>query len=458
MHLYKNQSKEILYYKFLLSILVVVGIATSILRDFDHDELEAVHSAWKILDGERIYIDFFQHHHPLFYYSLIPIIHIFGASTATLLVLRFLMFSMFILFLTGTFKFSLTLFKDKSVAWLCIVLLSSMAMFTQKAIEIRPDVPQALLGLTAIFLLFRYIRNHRLNGLTLSAFCLGVSFLFLQKTIFIIASVGLIQLLWVYQQKYSFKELLIYWCVFVLTIAPYYAYLISYNQFENYLFWNWTLNMNFKGGFSAFNTLVESFSYNHFIWIFFVLGMVRFYKEKQFDVLLLSFLLLLSVFLVKAPYRQYFMPFIPFMCIISSYALLAIQYRKQRYILVTMIVLVPLVYFLRTIIVYPNQPQLKKIEWVLNKTNHGDLIYDGDVYFNVFRADVDFFWYSTDPDKGGLKTYMSLQEYDYDIYQIIENKKPKLISDLFIENITQPVISSNYTQSKKYPDLYIRNE
>ncbi len=43
-------------------------------KHFNHDEFEAVHSAWKIQHGEKIYIDFFQQQHPLLYYLLVPIL------------------------------------------------------------------------------------------------------------------------------------------------------------------------------------------------------------------------------------------------------------------------------------------------------------------------------------------------------------------------------------------------
>jgi hypothetical protein len=57
-----------------------LAFAGAWLRVFDHDELEAVHTAWKMWTGERIYIDFFQHHHPLFYRLLIPVLDLFGAK------------------------------------------------------------------------------------------------------------------------------------------------------------------------------------------------------------------------------------------------------------------------------------------------------------------------------------------------------------------------------------------
>ena len=51
----------------LAGVLGLYVLYMSLLGSLNHDELEAVHTAWKIVQGEVIYADFFQHHHPLFY-------------------------------------------------------------------------------------------------------------------------------------------------------------------------------------------------------------------------------------------------------------------------------------------------------------------------------------------------------------------------------------------------------
>ncbi|WP_421763413.1 ArnT family glycosyltransferase [Ekhidna sp.] len=445
----------LLFIKIASALVIISVFSMSLFRDFDHDEFEAVHTAWKILTGEVIYIDFFQHHHPFFYYLIIPFIKLIGEKTLTLLILRLFIFSFFLGILRISYLLIRDIFDSNKIAWLAILLLVSTSMFSQKAIEIRPDVPQVFFGLFAIFTYLRNFKGDSRNPLYLSALFMAISFLFLQKTFFIIAGLGLTQIYHLYIKELSIKKLTIYWSVFILCICPYYLYLSFTDQIGTYLFWNWTLNMNFVGSFSPFNTLIDSFYINQFIWLFYFVGLVVFFRHQK-TLILLSLLLLAFIFLVQAPYRQYFMPFVPFMCGISAAAMLRVLNEKQTKIIVALTVLVPMIYFIRSIIVYPNKPELQKIDWVLDQTEPMDHVYDGDIYFNLYRKDIDFFWYSTDPQKGGLVTYKKLRNYDYNIYEAINKHSPKIISGLFIEDMNRPEIKENYFQSEDYPDLYIR--
>ncbi|MEO9803019.1 MAG: hypothetical protein ABJF04_07220 [Reichenbachiella sp.] len=448
----------ILFFKILLGITVLTVFHLALFRDFDRDEFEAVHSAWKILSGERIYLDFFQHHHPFFYYFIGPVISLVGESSSTLHVLRMFMFGFFIGMLWCTFQISDLVFGNRKITWLAVLFLSAMTMFSQKAIEIRPDVPQVFLGLLAIVFLWKHVLKPNQIILYLSAICMAISFLFLQKTLFIIAGVGLLQLYWIFEKKMNILQLITYWMVFMFSISPYYLYLWTQGQFEAYLFWNWILNMHFEGGFSPFKAIIDSLYYNHFIWIFFVLGVVRCFKKGIKDLPLLCLILLGTVFLVQAPYRQYFMPFLPPMCGIAAYGVLSLLRPKQASLVVLIAFMVPMIFFIRTMIVYPNQPQLDKVSWVMENTESADRVYDGDARFNLFRKDIDFFWYSTEPGKGGLGTYKKLKPYTYDVYSAIQKYKPKIISSLFINDLLESTELGNYYPSEVYPDLYIKQK
>lgn len=444
--------------KILLAVVAFLVLLLALFRDFDRDEFEAVHTSWKILNGERIYIDFFQHHHPFYYYLIAPFIHLIGENTSTLLVLRLLSFSMYLGMLWLAFQFSLHFYKNRMVGWVSVLFLSCISMFSQKAIEIRPDVPQVFLALLALYSLFQSKESKKRLPFFLSAISIGLSFLFLQKTIFIIASIGLVQLYWLYLDKHYWTKIVVYWFICGVSIAPYILYLITTSQVEDYVFWNWILNMHFEGGFSAFKAIIDSFYYNHFIWLLFVVGMIKFHKSIPNELIIISITLFGTVFLVQAPYRQYFMPFLPFMSVISASVFLNLVDLKYVKPLIYLIVLVPVIFFTYTGIRYHNFDQLAKIDMVLEHTSPGDYVYDGDARFNLFRNDIDFFWYSTEAGKGGLGTYQKLKPYSYDVLKSIGRYKPKLISDLFIEDVANTFIMDEYIQPKDYPDLYLRRE
>ena len=277
----KTTFDTLLFFKITLVLVILSVLSMSLFRDFDHDEFEAVHTAWKILNGEIIYVDFFQHHHPFFYYLIIPFIVLFGEKTLTLLILRVFIFLFFLGKLRVSYLIVQQFFQDKKISWLATLLVASTSMFSQKAIEIRPDVPQVFFGLFSVFLFFEYFKNSSRTSVYWSALLMAISFLFLQKTLFIIASLGLVQIYLILQKEWSFKTLVVYWGIFILGIIPYYLYLFVSGQFQTYFFWNWTLNMNFTGSFSPFRAIIDSFFYNHFIWIFYVVGIFIFYNRQK---------------------------------------------------------------------------------------------------------------------------------------------------------------------------------
>ena len=183
---YKNIRKEysniLLFVLFISLILFVFLVALN--EEFGCDEFEAVHTAWKVLNGKTLYIDFFQNHNPLFYYILSPILLIFGPHIKTLYILRFLEF----LFFTGTSALIYTIGKlefDREIGHLAVIL-SIPAMLIFKGIEIRPDVPMLFFELLGFYLLILFIEKKKKSYLFLSAVALALSFLILQKAVIFI--------------------------------------------------------------------------------------------------------------------------------------------------------------------------------------------------------------------------------------------------------------------------------
>jgi len=99
--------------------------------------------------------------------------------------------------------------------------------------------------------------------------------------------------------------------------------------------------------------------------------------------------------------------------------------------------------------------QLNKIENVLSITKQDYMVYDGNILFNLFRDDIDSFWYYVE-ENNCLDSYKTIM--DYDVYDSISSKKPKLISTFSIKNLEDPRIKYYYRRSEKYNNLLIRVE
>ena len=437
-------------------------------REFNHDELEAVHAAWKILHGEKIYIDFFQHHHPFLYYLLTPILVVFGENTNSILATRLIIFAMLLLVLHVTYYLAENIFNRGSGIF-SLALLAITPVFSNSAFEIRPDVPQTLFGLAALLFLFIYLENLSLRYLIMSSVFLGVSFLFLQKAIFLIAPIAALLTIRTYKRQISFLDYFIYFLTLLLTISPYYIYLVHEGALYSYFIFNWVLNAKFLSQPSQLEILYGTLGYaiitNLLIWIFYFWGLKDFIKNiKQKEFAFVSVSLLISLVFFRAPHKQYFIMIIPLVAIISGFVFHSIFSRNRYKILINisivlyMIVSASLFLFFSFCEIHSNWYQFQKINYVLSITNPKEFVYDGDINFNVFRKDISFFWFSVNPKMGALITYKTFSSYHYDIYNLINTVKPKVISGNYIDNLTDKRISNHYIQSQLYKDLLIRIE
>lgn len=443
----------------LFCMLAIVILFISLNRQFDCDEFEAIHSSWKIIQGERIYIDFFQNHHPFFYYLMLPVIAIFKESIATIIVLRIMVFLMLLLIFIVTYLISIRVF-GKETGIISVILLATTLIFTTPAIEIRPDVPQTLFGLLSVYFLVNYFESKSVKYLLLNSFFLGLSFLFLQKAVFLILLTGGILLVDVYRKNISCRNLLLCLVVFVITITPYFVYLLYTNSVSSYIMFNWIINMKYLDQFSPFGYLEIAFRENTLLWCFWLLGFILFAKTpNQKRIRTLSLGLFIFVFFVRSPYKQYLMMAMPLIAILSAHAINSIFRKNTKIFIAVLIVsiILPSYVLLRQAGKASNRKQLEKINYVLSVTDRKDYVYDGDNLFNVFRKDIDFFWRSVRP-KYHLATYKTITQYDYDIYELIDKHKPRIISNYYISNMEDRRISRHYEQSDIYKDLYIRSK
>jgi 4-amino-4-deoxy-L-arabinose transferase-like glycosyltransferase len=215
---------------FVLGVVILLIFSNSLYRSFNHDELETIHSSWKILNGEIIYVNFFQHHHAFLYYTLAPLLKVFGESSLTLVFFRLIIFVLYILILWVTYNIALLLFDSKKTGLLSLILLSCITTFFVKAIEVRPDVPQVFFGLVAIYFFILQHKRKSAKYTLLGAFSLGISFLFLQKALFLMIAILLLQVVRLYTKRTTFTTIYVYWCCFILSLLPY-LYYIFHNGF-----------------------------------------------------------------------------------------------------------------------------------------------------------------------------------------------------------------------------------
>lgn len=449
-------------------MVILMGIV-QIYAPFDQDEIEAVHTAWKVIHDGEIYRDFFQHHHPFLYYLLVPIIKFFGEVYHTLLIIRMIVFFQYFLIGLITYLLAKKLFNAET-AILSVYLLLTSVIFT-KLLQIRPDGPQVLCGMISLLFLFSFFeqqnKQKRCVQLIVSALFLSLSFLFLQKAIFLMAAIGSILLFQLYQRKVSFIECAVFAIVFSLPVLIYFLYIWSIGAWDFYLKFNWLLNAMHTGRFLPFYTL-QLLAMSQLLCAFYAIG-IFYYLESYYQKIIgwcSLWLLFAAIVIARFSYAQYYAPAIPLMAMIAGYALYKMCMGNTYKMLMIIFALswgslIGNAYqVVKMVVKGINREPHEKINFVLNNAPEGSSVYDGKSFFNLFRHDVDFFWFEArmNHDKSDLiPIYERLTGNNYDVHAAVEKYAPSIISNYYV-NLNNKIIVNSYDQSEKFDDLLIRKK
>ncbi|MGD0336296.1 MAG: glycosyltransferase family 39 protein [Candidatus Omnitrophota bacterium] len=444
----------------LVAIVSLVALSIfyiSLKKSFIGDEIEAVHTAWKIAHGERIYVDFIQHHHPFFYYFLAFLLPALKENWATIILLRIVMFLMSLGVGYTAYLIARKAF-DKEIGIISLGFLGTTIIFSTVIIQIRPDIPQVLFAAISVLFLVRYLESKELRYLTANAISLGISFLFLQKAIIPLAATEIILFIDAVRRNIKYKILPLHILIFIATLIPYYFYLLLTNSLDTYFQLNWVLNMHFKAHFSPLKFLGKSFAMNNLVWTFWLIGVCFFLKNRiQKYLALFSLIIFAFMWASKCPSDQYFLLLVILVCILAANGLYSALGRSRALSAIVLLLgSLPLAYSIANL--EYNDNDIKKASYVLAITKPGDYVYDGQNSFNLFREDIDYVWFGVGPNNV-LDTYKRINKgYDYNIYRAIAEYKPRVISAYNIEDMNNPAIAGYYTKDNTYSELYIRKK
>ena len=450
----------------LLAGSVALIFTLSQVRFFDHDEFEAMHTTWKMFTGQQIYIDFLQHHHPFLYYLLLPFYYVFGSDVPVLLAARAFSALQLTLTLAVTYLIAFELYRDRLVAVTSALFLSGIALFLDKMLEIRPDVPMSLLALLGAYLALRATRTEQRLLYALSGVCFGLGFMFLQKAVILLFGVGIVLLVRLFTSKLRFGDLVAFGVGGLTPIVPYALYLVATNQLENFVFYNVTFNTLYyrlRGWelgklIRNVDTLYEN---NILILIpFFYTALFLPKLRREWESLFLIACVIGFTLLTGRHNPQYYILAFPFISILAARAFWRVLRPRPLVagLLLFFVLYGPIDRYAKFLLfdTGTNTDQLAKIERVLTLTEPDDYVYDGNILFNLFRRDVDFVWWMAGEPYKAIETLEALRDYEYDIYERIETYEPKIISDFGIPDMNHPVIAENYVRDKVFPELYVR--
>lgn len=438
---------------------------TALGRAFDHDEFEALHTAWKMWRGERIYEDFIQHHHPFTHYLLLPLYGLFGPTLTVLSAARVLVYFNLVATLLLVYLIALELYRDRLTAALSALFLSVTGLFILRAIEVRPDVFQSSLGLLSLYFVIRFFRLRAPWLLVAGGLAAGVSILFLQKGIVFAGLMGLVLLgRWLFGRDIRFNDGLRFAGSVVVAILPYALFLLVSGRLPTFVFYNFTFNTAYYDlrGYEV-GKLVDNvttlFGQNTLILLLCAVTLLLLPKRRlEWELFFLIGGVLGFAVVTGRHNAQYYLLAWPLIAILAARGLLE-GFRGRRALAALTLVFVvamPLFRGLNDALVPTNRSQLAEIAYVLDVTDDDDYVYDGNITFNLFRRDVDFIWYMAGEPYKATQTLAALRDYNYDVLSAIERYQPEVISTFGIDDLTDPRIAEHYGPSDRFPHLYLR--
>ena len=425
----------------LAAVFLAITLALAGFRFFDGDEIEHVHSAWHVLNGAVPYVDFFEHHHSLLWYLLAPVLAVLPESASALVALRLVMFLLVPATAWATYRLARECGAPREAAWLSVFLLLSMTTFTYVAIEIRPDVPQTLLGVSSAIFFVRLLRTQKARDAVLCGLTAAAAFLFLQKVLLLFPLFAVAFTVAAVSRRVRWRLGWYAAAAFAAACAPFAAWLAVTGAFDDYVVTNWLFNARLGAGRSHWSFLaaatLRDFGRNAVFWILSIaMAAAAVRRRQQAPYVLPAWFgwgLVALMFATNRVVDRYLLAAVPFLAAAAGMWLAEEAARRRvagpRFAaLLLLVCLLPAIGMTRSVF-RSNRGQLEKIQLVLDRSAPGDRMYDEWGDFNVFRPDMHYFWFMTSP---GVRVYNGLtggRYADFNVCRLVAEVKPRFVSD-----------------------------
>ena len=459
------------FYGFLILACIALYVYTAMNRGYDDDEFEHIHTAWYMLNGYVPYKDFFQHHNPLLWILLMPAIAILGERVRTIIACRLLMVVILTIQAYFAGKTAALLADDDQKTqyqYLTMAILLSGRIVMQRGMEIRSDNLMVTLVVMSFYFLFAFLQkeSHQSRSLLyIASVLLGLSFLALQKMAVFVPVFGSFFLYLLWKKRITPQTLLVSSGFALLPIVGFVIYLAANQCVDVYWYTNVVLNANQYGvvdSVSLWDTngspeIMEILT--TCVVAVFCVGFFVFRKKRDPILTACAANVLLNTafgIVANCSYPQYFLPVFPFAAI-----LIVVFCQKhllppgigQTVSAVSLCMLLLLVNIatmsFKTVATRPNR-DLRRVDFVLSNTTKDDYVYDGMSNVNLFRKDVDYFWYALD---FAVPIHNKLSGGSFDVEASILRHQPKFISDYMLD--TSSELFQQYEQTE-YRHLYVR--
>ena len=256
------------------------------------DDIEHLRVAYYISLGDVPYRDFFEHHHPLLWYVLLPLIKFLPLST-TLGVYTGRLLSLLVSLGAGYYFYRIMrkFIGGKTVALLAIVIYFTGLPSWYALFNIKPDAYMRLFYFMGLYYLFSYFRYQKRTYLCICGVAWMVGFLFLQTIVLDVLPLILPIGWFLYRHPAKIKDFICAAVVPLVILTVFAGILIYSNTWNAYYETNWLFN-------SKLSDFLSKISQPKFLFLFIdiivagILGTIYFLQKDKRNIYCLSLCLL----------------------------------------------------------------------------------------------------------------------------------------------------------------------
>ncbi len=394
------------------------------------DEWEHLLSARMVRAGMVPYRDFFQHHHPLMWYLFAPLLDVWGNSLSVFYAMRTFM----LLPAAGTcyyiYRNGRLLGLARRAAVLAAVIWLMFPVVRLSATEFRPDNWMMFCFMAGLAYFGEYVKEKKLWRLQLSFMLFFISFLFLQKVIFLLLLPAAMCLRLLYRKEIKAGDLAKAAALPLGIAALLFAAMYYGGFWRDYWELNWLLNLKIAVDFHLGN------EYYYMIWFGAALSVWEMRQSKDFYVrwFCAAYILLAVGFTVFRPwFRHYLLIIYPFLAIVLAAA--AVKLRRWHCVAVLSAAVLWSAYYSAAVIKKNHRSLFhigrfgKQAAYVLENSRADDLILghmEESALSGLRLPASGYYWYSF-VHMAGTDYYFFNRHELPDMNAVMKEKRPKII-------------------------------
>ena len=412
----------------LFFVVLLVGAGALFLRYPEGDIIEHIHASFLVSQGKVPYVDFFEHHNPLMWYLFSPVVELFFGDIRVFGAVAFITYLVFLVGLWFLYKIIVEFLGDKTAGLLSVIVILLPGVWLYY-LYFKPDNYMLVMLVIGIYYLFSYMRDMLRKDLIISFTSFGISFLFLQKVLLFVPSIGLVVLYLLYKKQMKLKDFLIATVFLLATVGLGVLWLIYEGCFDIYLKSSFEFNRQLVKHIGEYGILnpTDTDKFVFYMGICFGAFLCCF-KDKYFRIwYFISVTNLACKLFYFSPHLYYFYEAYFFVTVLMMVSIVEMAKKNKLLLWVFIAYLqvyagIILYYILFDLFVAKDKDFHK---WLVSQTNRCDYVFTSSSNGNLFYKDLGYYWFLRGQlDVVGEKTGIAVRD-DYN--KLIEEKLPKVM-------------------------------